>query len=154
VARPVSPVPVKPDPLLSACSQQSQFHPKQLSWIHHYQWSQFHPYLQSRIHRYQLAPSNAAFNPLRKARSNTASLHPAMPHCKRGNSEHVRAVRPSMSELQKGVCQRCKSEHVRVVGASLLESWKSEYIHVHVRVVQPSMSELKVCMYRCERRCQ
>jgi len=140
-------LPAKPNPPLPACSQQSHFN----------------PYQRSQIHRYQLAPSGArstangllwakpdcqrwerAFHHYQRSQivrgesehSTATSLLPPKPHCQRGESDHIRAVRPSISEVAKWICQSCvseqitgESEHVRVgVGASMS-------VCTHVRVV-------------------
>jgi len=91
IANPDSLQLVKPYPLLPAGTQRSQ--------IYSYQRSQFHLYWQSRIQRNRFAPSEANFTPTSEAGSTTTILLPAKSDSQRGKSEHVRVVRPSMSEL-------------------------------------------------------
>jgi len=83
-----------------------------------WEWA-FHRYQRSQIVRGQSEHSTAT------------SLLPAKPHCQRGESDHVRAVRQSISEVGKWICQSCVSEQI---------SGESE--HVRVGVVA-SMSELE-----------
>jgi len=83
-----------------------------------WEWA-FHSYQQNLIVRGQ------------SEHSTTMSLLPAKPHCQRGESEHVRAVRPSISGVGIWICQSGVSEQI-----------SGESKHVRVRVAA-SMSELE-----------
>ena len=142
-------LPAKPDPLLTACSLRSEIvrgeseHSTATSRARStansllparldcQRWERaFHRYQRSQIVRGESEHSTAT------------SLLPAKPHRQRVESEHVRAVRRSISEVGKWICQSCvseqisgESEHVRVgVGASMSEllEWACQCTHVTV----------------------
>jgi hypothetical protein len=76
--------------------------------------------------------SKANFTPICKVGSTATNLLPVNPDSQRSESEHVRAMRQSMSEVAKWIYQSCvserisgESEHVREgVGASMSELWE------------------------------
>jgi len=102
IANADSVLPAKPYPLLPACSQRCQFHPYQQSQIHRYQPASSEARLSERwewaFYCFQLPPSEASLSERWEWAFHSYQLAPSEAECQRGESEHVGAVRPSMSE--------------------------------------------------------
>jgi len=153
-AKPVSPLPVKPDPQQPACSKRSQFHPYKRNQIQCYQLApnkaNFIPTIETR----SSATSDASFTPTSEARFTATSLLPAKPDCLRGESDHspTTSFLPVKPEQLLPACSQ-QIQIVREVRVTMSEQWDKAYERlesVYVRVVWSSRSVVKVSMSKLE----
>jgi len=154
-AKPVSPLPAKPNPLLPACSQRSQI----VREVSCSQRSQFHPYQRSWIHLHRLAPSEASFTPTSDARSTATRLLPAKSDCQRGKLLPAKPVSPLPAKPNPllPACsqrshfhpyQRCRIHRYQLAPskARLPDRWEwacQSGETMHVRALNVRISELR-----------